>query len=71
MHELHVSLVSSQSHGGWLERHSFPIDYYTVRPLVVNDNLAVVPESLGIGVEFDWEKLKPHMVAENEISKIT
>ena len=71
MHELHVSLVSSQSHGGWLERHSFPIDYYTARPLVVNDNLAVAPESLGIGVEFDWEKLKPHMVAENEISKIT
>ena len=71
MHELHVSLVSSQSHGGWLERHSFPIDYYTARPLVLDDNLAVAPDSLGIGVEFDWEKLKPHMVAENEISKIT
>ncbi|MAM90397.1 MAG: uroporphyrinogen decarboxylase [Opitutaceae bacterium] len=69
MHELHVSLVSSQPHGGWMERHSFPIDRYTTRPLVLEDGLAVAPDGPGIGVDFDWDKLQPYLTTENKISR--
>jgi len=58
MQELHVSLVAGQSNAGWVEAHSFDIDAYTKRPLVLEDGLAVAPDTGGIGVEFEWERLE-------------
>ena len=62
MHELHVSLLASQPNAGWLEHHSFPIDKYTRRPFVLEDGLAVAPDTPGVGVDFDWAKLAPYRI---------
>ena len=65
MQELSVSLVSSQSHAGWMEYHSFPIDEYTTRPVVIENHRAVAPDVPGTGVEFDWHALRPFLKSES------
>jgi len=67
MHELHVSLVASQTHAGWVEAHSFPIDTYTAQPLRIEQDRVIAPNDPGIGVVFDWDRLAPHETGRNGI----
>jgi L-alanine-DL-glutamate epimerase-like enolase superfamily enzyme len=60
MQELHVSLMSAMPHASYLEVHSFPIDLYTTRPLVIQNGRAVAPNTPGTGVEFRWDILKEY-----------
>ncbi|MFD2611455.1 mandelate racemase/muconate lactonizing enzyme family protein [Paenibacillus gansuensis] len=57
MQELHVSLMSAMPHASYLEVHSFPIDRYTARPLVIENGRAVAPDEPGSGVQFRWDLL--------------
>lgn len=57
MQELHVSLLAGQTGDGWLEVHSFPIDQYTHRPLMVENFRAIASDEPGTGVSFNWDKL--------------
>jgi len=67
MHELHVSLVASQTHAGWVEVHSFPIDTYTIKPLQIDQDRVIASDEPGIGVEFDWERLAPYEIGQNTV----
>jgi L-alanine-DL-glutamate epimerase-like enolase superfamily enzyme len=60
MQELHVSLVAGFPSDGWVEAHSFDIDQYTTRPLMLKDRRAIAPDTPGSGVTFDWDKLMAH-----------
>lgn len=70
MQELHVSLLSGIPDAGWLEVHSFPIEHYTDRPLVIEDCLAIAPDTPGIGVSFDWEKLEAEDLLSADIRRV-
>lgn len=61
MQELHVSLLAAIPHQSYLEVHSFPIDRYTHRPLVLDEKgNAVAPNEIGTGVSFNWELLQQY-----------
>jgi len=63
MQELHVSLLAGVPNAGYLEVHSFPLDRYTTRPLVLNsEGSAVAPNVPGTGVDFKRDMLEPYRV---------
>jgi L-alanine-DL-glutamate epimerase-like enolase superfamily enzyme len=63
MQELHVSLVAGYPSDGWVEAHSFDIDQYTSRPLLLDSGQAIAPDQPGTGITFLWEKLTSHAIA--------
>lgn len=62
MQELHVSLMAACHHAGYMEIHSFPIDQYTKRPLVIKNGTVEAPDIPGVGVEFDWDCIEKYRV---------
>lgn len=58
MHELAVSLMSGLGNGGYMEVHSFFIEDYCKMPMKFENGLAHAPETPGIGVELDFDKLQ-------------
>jgi len=62
MHELHVSVLSGLPNPAYLEIHSYPLDQYTTRPMVVTNGIAIPPDATGTGVVFRPELIDPHRV---------
>lgn len=62
MQELHANVLGGLDNAGFIEFHSFPIYNYTVEPLKVVDGYIEPSKKPGVGVEFDWDKLKAYKV---------
>ncbi len=57
MQELHVNILGALSNAGMVEFHSFPINDYATRELVIENGLLTPSSAAGTGVEFDWDKI--------------
>lgn len=57
MQELHVNILAGLENAGYMEFHSFPIWQYVCNPFVVKDGYVEPSHQVGVGVEFNWEKL--------------
>ena len=62
MQELHANVLGALQNRGYVEFHSFPIYKYTVDPLCVKNGYLETCKNPGIGVEFDYKKLKAYRV---------
>ncbi len=62
MQELHVNILGALENRAYLEFHSFPIYEYTINPIQVVDGYVATSKEIGVGVNFDWDKLAPFLV---------
>lgn len=60
VHDLHVHLLGAIPNASYLEVHGFGLEEYIRNPLEIRDGVAVAPDRLGHGVEFDWDSLEMH-----------
>ena len=49
-----------------MEWHSFPINEYSKYPILLDENgWAIAPDNPGIGVEFDFDLVSPHLTKQS------
>ena len=56
-HDLTVHLLAAAPNRSYLEAHGFGLDRFIAQPLRIKDGLAIAPDRLGHGIEFDWKAL--------------
>ena len=61
-HEIHLSLLAACPNAAYLEVHAFGIEDYILKPMKMENGYAVAPERPGHGVDFNFEKLKQHIL---------
>jgi L-alanine-DL-glutamate epimerase-like enolase superfamily enzyme len=61
--ELHVSLVCAVPNGKYVE-YIPQLDDITLSGMRVEDGMAVAPAAPGIGIDWDWDKLRARSIAE-------
>lgn len=60
-HDLHVHLLCGVSNAAYLEVHRFGLDDYLEKPLDLREGIAVAPLQPGHGLQFKWDKMRPHI----------
>lgn len=62
MQELHVNVLGAIKNAGLVEFHSFPIWEYEKEPMSVCDGFLIPKKNIGIGVDFDFEKINARKI---------
>jgi L-alanine-DL-glutamate epimerase-like enolase superfamily enzyme len=57
-HDVSVHLLAASPNRSFLEAHGFGLDHYIADSLRIEDGVAVAPNRLGHGIEFDWKSLE-------------
>ena len=61
-HDITVHLLAAVPNRSYLEAHGFGLDRFIRAPLRIEGGLAIAPDCLGHGIEFDWSALAAHRV---------
>lgn len=58
-HDITVQLLASAPNRTLMEVHGFSLDPYVAHPLKVEEGFTVASERPGLGIDLDWDALKP------------
>jgi len=62
VHDIHVHLLAAVPNASYMEVHGFGLERFIKESLRFEEGQAIVPERLGHGVDFLWERLEPYRV---------